>query len=78
MIRLLRVVGFLMIGAGGLLLLVWAIEPLRFLWPWFRNLPVPIQIGLAAATAGLLLLLATVIWERLEDRDGDRDLLDEP
>ena len=78
MIRLLRVVGFLMIGIGALLLLAWAIEPLRAVWPWFRALPAPIQIGLGAAAAGLLLLLATVIWERLEDREGDRDLVDEP
>ena len=33
--------------------------------------------GMAAAALGLLLLLGTVIWERLEDRDKDGDLLDE-
>jgi hypothetical protein len=77
MIRLVRIVGFLLIGSGAVMLLVWAIEPLRFLWPWFRALPLPIQIGMTAAALGLLLLLGTVIWERLEDRDKDSGLLDE-
>ena len=77
MIRLLRIVGFLLIGCGAVLLLVWVIEPLRFLWPWIRALPLPMQIGLAAAALGLLLLLGTVIWERLEDREADSDLLNE-
>jgi ABC-type transport system involved in cytochrome c biogenesis permease subunit len=78
MIRLIRIVGFLLITTGGVLVAVWAIEPLRFLWPWFRSLPWPIQLGLGAAGAGLILLLGTVIWERLEEREQDRELLDEP
>ena len=78
MIRLLRIVGFLMIGAGAFLVALWAIGPLRFLWPWFRALPWPVQAGLGAAGLGLVLILGTVLWERLEQRDQDRDLLDEP
>ena len=77
MIRLIRIVGFLLIASGAVMLLTWAIEPLRFLWPWIRALPLPIQFGMAAAALGLLLLLGTVIWERLEDRSQDSDLLDE-
>ena len=74
MIRLIRVLGLLLMGAGALLLLIWFIEPLRFLWPWFRQLPWPIQAGLAIAAIGLLLLTGSLIWERLEDAEHDRTL----
>jgi len=77
MTRLVRIVGFLLIGAGALVLFVWAIEPLRFVWPWLRGLPWPIQVGLGLAALGILILMGSVIWERYEDRDKDRDLLDE-
>ena len=38
----------------------------------------PIQIGLAAAAVGFLLLFGSVIWERLEDREKEKGLIDEP
>ena len=74
MIRLTRIVGFLLMGAGALLLLAWFIEPLRLVWPWFRALPWPIQAGLAIAALGLLLLSGSIIWERLEDAENDKSL----
>ena len=37
MTRLLRITGFLLIGSGVLVLLVWAIRPLRFVWPWLSR-----------------------------------------
>ena len=77
MIRLIRVTGLLFMGAGAIVLLVWMIEPLRFLWPWLRALPWPIQLGLAAAGIGLLLLMGSLIWERLEDRERDASLRDD-
>jgi len=73
-IRLVRIVGYLLIGAGAVVLLTWLIEPLRFLWPWVRRLPVALQVGLAAAAAGFILLLGSLIWERLEDLEKDKDL----
>ena len=78
MIRLIRIFGFLLIAAGGVVLLTWLVKPLRFLWPWLRALPWPIQLGLAAAAAGFLLLLASLIWERFEGREQDRSLRDDP
>lgn len=77
MIRLVRIVGFLLIGTGGVVLLVWMIEPLRFIWPWLRALPWPIQFGFVISVLGLLILMGSLIWERLEERGGDRDLHDE-
>jgi len=74
MIRLLRILGFLMMGVGALILLSYMIPPLRALWPLFLRLPLPIQIGLAAAAAGFLLVAATLLWERWEDREEDRKL----
>ena len=74
MIRLIRIVGLMMMGAGTVLLLVWFIKPLRFVWPWLRELPWPIQVGVAIAAIGLVLLSGSIIWERLEDAEHDRSL----
>lgn len=74
MIRLVRILGVLLIGAGAVVLLTWLIEPLRYLWPWLRSLPLALQVGLAAAAAGFILLLGSLIWERLEELEGDKEL----
>ena len=78
MIRLVRIVGILLAAAGAIICLAWAIVPLRAFWPWLRSLPWPLQVGLGLAAAGFLLLLGSLIWERLEDRKQDKDLLDQP
>ena len=77
MIRLIRIVGLMLMAVGALLLLIWFIEPLRFFWPWFRQLPWPIQLGIAIAAAGLLLLSGSIIWERFEDAGEERSLRDD-
>ena len=80
MIGQLRVAGILLAAAGVVICLVWAlteaIEPLRAVWPWLRGLPWPLQVGLGLAAAGFSVLLGSLIWERLEDRKQDKDLLD--
>jgi hypothetical protein len=73
-IRLVRILGYLFVGAGAVVLLTWLIEPLRFLWPWLQRLPLALQVGLAAAVVGLVLLLGSLIWERLEDLEKDKEL----
>ncbi len=77
MIRFTRIVGFLLIVTGILFLCTWLIKPLRAVWPWLQMLPLPVKIGLIAATAGLLLLFGSLIWERFENRQSDRQLLDD-
>ena len=77
MTRLTRIFGFLMIATGALVTLTWLIAPLRVLWKLLLQLPLPIQVGLGAALFGILLLLGSLIWERLEERDEDRELGDE-
>ena len=77
MIRLIRVVGIACLGLGAFVFLFWSITPLRHLWPWVRGLPVPVQIGLGAAAAGLILLMGSLVWERVKERESDRDLLEE-
>ena len=74
MIGLTRITGFLLIAAGVLVILTWLIEPLREIWPAFRSLPWPIQLGLGLAAGGLTIVLASLIWERYEERDNDRSL----
>jgi len=77
MIRLIRILGFIMMAIGTLVLLSYAIAPLRALWPWLLKLPLPIRIGISVGTAGLALLMSSLIWERLEERESDRELQDE-
>ena len=75
MMRLVRTTGLLMMAAGILLLLTWLIEPARMFWPWFRTFPLPVQLGTGVAALGLIIVLASLIHERLEDRESDTDLL---
>ena len=77
MTRLLRITGLLLIGSGVLVLLVWAIRPLRFIWPWVMELPLAIQIGIGAAALGLIVLMASLIAERIGEREADRKLRDD-
>ena len=65
MIKLLRIVGFLLIAAGLALAASWFIEPLRQVWPLLLDLPLPIRIGLVVAGIGLLVVFATVVHDRL-------------
>ncbi|NDY95517.1 hypothetical protein [Wenzhouxiangella limi] len=65
MIRLLRIVGFLLIAAGLLLAASWFIEPLRQAWPLLLDLPLPIRFGLGIAGIGLLVVFATVVHDSL-------------
>jgi len=74
MTRLLRITGFLLIGAGALVLLVWAIRPLRAIWPRLVALPPAIQIGIGVAALGLVVLMASLIAERIGEREADRAL----
>ena len=74
MTRLLRITGFLLIGGGALVLLVWAIRPLRAIWPWLLALPPAIQIGMGAAGLGLVVLMGSLIAERIGEREADRKL----
>ncbi len=75
--HLLRNVGFGLIVLGIVMVLAWAIEPLRMIWPWIRGLPLPIQIGVLAATVGLAVLLGSLISERIREREADRSLRDD-
>ena len=81
MIQLVRIVGGLLMAIGAMVILTWLIKPLRTIWPfvfdWFRSLPGAIQFGLVIAAVGFLLLLSSIIWERLEDRKREGNLLDD-
>lgn len=81
MTKLARLIGFLLLWSGALLLLfwfIWFIKPLRAIRDLFLQLPLLLQIGLAAAAVGFILLLGTVIWERIQSRKTDKELQDEP
>ena len=46
MTQLLRITGFLLIVSGAVVVLTWLIKPLRQIWPWLLQLPLPLRIGL--------------------------------
>lgn len=74
MISLLRNFGFGLMILGGLLVIVWAIEPFREIWPWLLTLPLIIRVGVIIAAVGLAVILASMITERIRERDADRTL----
>lgn len=75
--QLLRNSGIGLIFLGIVLVLFWAIKPLRMIWPWIRGFPLPIRIGVLAAAVGLAVLIGSLISERLRDRKADQQLRDE-
>lgn len=81
MIRFVRILGVLLMAVGGVVILSWFVKPLRSIWPvffqWLKSLPLAIQIGLCMAAIGFLLLMASLIWERVEDRAREKNLLDD-
>ena len=42
-----------------------------------RSLAWPIQLGLGAAALGFLVILGSMIWERMEDREKERAFKDD-
>lgn len=77
MIRLIRILGFLLLAAGAIVILTWMIKPLQVIWPWLLALPLAIRIGVTIAASGLIILFGSLIWERIEEREQDRRLRDE-
>lgn len=77
MTKLARLIGFLLLWSGALLLLFWFVKPLRAIGALFLQLPILLQIGLAAVAVGFIVLLGTVIWERIRSRKTDKELQDE-
>ncbi|MFU8832208.1 MAG: hypothetical protein ACNA7J_08645 [Wenzhouxiangella sp.] len=67
---ILRIAGMIMIVAGGLLAASWFIEPLRELWPMLLALPLPIKVGLAVSAIGVIVVFATLIYDRLHADKG--------
>ncbi len=77
MTQLTRIIGLLMMISGGMIILTWLIEPLRQYWPMLLALPLPVKMGLGVAGAGIILLLASLLWERWQERDQEQSLLDD-
>ncbi len=76
MIRFIRVLGYLFSAVGVLALLFWMIPGLRAIWPFLLELPVPVQIGLGTLLLGFLLVMASLIAERIEESGADEALRD--
>lgn len=74
MVRAIRIVAVAFMIIGLLLVVTYTIEPLRFVWAWFRRMAVPLQIGFGVAGIGLVILLTTMLFERIALRSYDKEL----
>ena len=74
MIRFTRVLGYMLSAVGVLALLFWMIRPLRAVWPFLLALPWPIRLGLGTLFLGFLLIMASLIAERIDESGADEAL----
>jgi ABC-type sulfate transport system permease component len=74
MVRAIRIAGVAFMVCGVFLVITYTISPLRFLWRWFQWMDLPLQIGTAVAGIGLVILLTTMLFERLALRSYDKEL----
>lgn len=74
MVRHLRILGITMIGLGALLLVTYIVKPLDLVWAWFRSMPLPLQIGIAVAAVGLVVLMTSLVVEKRRDSRSEGDL----
>ena len=77
MISLLRNAGVGLLLLGALLVIAWLIEPLRAIWPWLMRLAPVVRIGVVVSVVGLAIIMASLITERIREKDHDRKLLDD-
>lgn len=77
MIRAIRYTGFALIVMGVVVLISWAFEPLRNLWPVLLSLPLPVRLGAGIAVLGLAILFGSLIAERFGERKTDSALRDD-
>lgn len=76
MTRQIRLLGVTFLVLGSLLFLIYLIPPFRGLWPLFRQLPGEIQLGIGSLLIGGILVLVSLILERIQERDYNRSLQD--
>lgn len=75
--QLLRNLGFGLMVGGVVMVLIWAIKPLRMIWPWLLQLPLILRIGVVAGTLGLAVIVGSLISERIRDRESEAYLKDD-
>jgi len=71
-----RVIGVLMIALGVLIPVAYVIKPLRLLFDFFMSLAGPLQVAFSLAAVGLILLISSLISERISDRNAEGSLKD--
>ena len=76
----LRILGYGLIGLGAIVLAIYLssfFPPLEFIWTSIMAIPFPIRFSLGAATTGAVMVFASLIVERIQDRETDRKLKDD-
>ena len=67
----------LLLWRGGLLLVAVTVLFEAIRWSLrFIDLPLQLEVGFGLGAAGALLVIASFIWERIQDRRAEGDLLE--
>lgn len=77
MTSLLRNAGVGLILLGVVLVIIWVVEPLRAIWPWLMTLSPVVRVGVMVSALGLAIIMASLITERIREREADKKLLDD-
>ena len=72
-----RLFAFALLATAAVIFITYMIPPLRAIWPFFRTLPGAIQIGVGAAFVGFVLLIVSLIMERIGEKGYNKSLRDE-
>ena len=72
-----RLFAFALLATAAVIFITYMSPPLRAIWPFFRTLPGAIQIGVGAAFVGFVLLIVSLIMERIGEKGYNKSLRDE-
>jgi hypothetical protein len=77
MTQTVRLFAFALLGTAAIIFITYMIPPLRAIWPYFKTLPGAIQFGLGAAFFGIVLLIISLLMERVAEREYNESLRDD-
>ncbi|MCZ6705992.1 MAG: hypothetical protein O6942_08845 [Bacteroidetes bacterium] len=72
-----RILAYALLGTAAVIFVSYVIPPLRAIWPFFTTLPGAMQLGIGAGFFGFVLLIVSLIIERIEESDYNQSLRDD-
>lgn len=72
-----RILAYALLGTAAVIFISYVIPPLRAIWPFFKSLPGAMQLGIGAGFFGFVLLVVSLVLERMEESDYNQSLRDD-